>query len=98
MKLISNRLKLTEVLLEEKKQHLATFQTEFCDIKKKYVEACNKLKGDIQDTQTLIDQRETAYRDYIEESASKYLTTASLRPPQFVARGGKGRLIGNILG
>jgi hypothetical protein len=45
------RIKLTESLLLEKKAHLESFQSEFCDIKKKFEEACKKLKTDIDETQ-----------------------------------------------
>jgi hypothetical protein len=38
------QIKDTERKLADKKQHLETFQTEFCDIKKKFEEACKKLE------------------------------------------------------
>ena len=38
------RIRDSEKRLSEKKQHLETFQSEFCDIKKKFEEACKKLE------------------------------------------------------
>ena len=46
-----NRIRETEARLDDKKRHLETFQSEFCDIKKKYEEACEKLGKDIIETQ-----------------------------------------------
>ena len=38
------KIRDTEKKLADKKQHLETFQTEFCDVKKKFEEACKKLE------------------------------------------------------
>ena len=40
----------SERKLAEKKRQLENFQPEFCDIKKKYEEACKKLEEDITET------------------------------------------------
>ena len=61
-----------ETKLTEKKRHLENFQSEFCDIKKKYEEACKKLEEDITETVELIQERDQAYSDYIEQSGTKY--------------------------
>ena len=58
-------IKNSESLLAEKKKHLENFQGEFCEIKKKYEEACKKLETDITETVELMEQREKAYNDYI---------------------------------
>jgi hypothetical protein len=39
-----DRIRDSEKRLSDKKQHLETFQSEFCDIKKKFEEACKKLE------------------------------------------------------
>ena len=43
-------LQESELKLAEKKRQLENFQPEFCDIKKKYEEACKKLEEDITET------------------------------------------------
>lgn len=70
-------------------------QGEFCELKKKYEEACKKLEEDITETVELMQARETAYNDYIEQSGKKY----SHVPPtkqQAGASGGGGGLLGGI--
>merc|ERR1712223_2305466 len=47
-----------EMKLTEKKRHLENFQSEFCDVKKKYEEACKKLEEDITETVELIQERD----------------------------------------
>ena len=39
-----SKIRETEKQLADKKHHLETFQSEFCDIKKKFDEACKKLE------------------------------------------------------
>ena len=62
----------SERKLAEKKRHLENFQTEFCDVKKKYEEACKKLEEDITETMECMQARDVAYNDYIESSGTKY--------------------------
>ena len=38
-----------EIRLADKKEHLEKFQPEFCDLKKKFEEACAALEGDIKE-------------------------------------------------
>ncbi len=90
----ANRIRDSETRLSEKKKHLETFQSEFCDIKKKYEEACSKLGKDIEETQDLIGNRERAYQDFVAESASKY--TDSPMVQHAAASSNKGRLFGKI--
>ena len=90
------RIKNSESQLAEKKSHLETFQSEFCDIKKKYEEACEKLGKDIDETQELISQRERAYNDFIAESASNYAMTNNVM--QALASAPKKGLMGKIFG
>ena len=80
--------------LAEKKRHLENFQTEFCDVKKKYEEACKKLEEDITETVELIQARDIAYNDYIEQSGTKYSHVPPTRQ-QLNQSGGAG-LLGGI--
>ena len=94
---VVERIRVTEMLLSEKKQQLESFRTEFCDVKKKYEEACKKLAEDINETMELLGQRDQAYSGYINESAAKYFTsTVASRPP--VHSGHKGGFVGKIFG
>jgi len=85
--------------LAEKKRHLENFQSEFCEAKKKYEEACKKLEEDITETIELIQARDTAYTDYIEQSGVKY---SHVKPTtqQMNQSGGAGLLggIGKLFG
>ncbi len=90
------RIKYSESQLAEKKSHLETFQSEFCDIKKKYEEACGKLEKDINETQELISQREQAYNEFVAESASKYAMANNVMPA--LASAPKKGLMGKIFG
>jgi hypothetical protein len=91
-----SRIKDSENRLSEKKAHLESFQSEFCDIKRKYEEACAKLGKDIEETQELIGRREKAYQDFIAESASKYVARPTT---QYVGpNSSKSGLIGKIFG
>ena len=80
--------------LAEKKRHLENFQTEFCDVKKKYEEACKKLEEDITETVELIQERDQAYSDYIEQSGTKYSHVPPTR--QQVNQSGGAGLLGGI--
>jgi chromosome segregation ATPase len=91
------KIKDSERKLSDKKSHLETFQTEFCEIKKKYEEACKKLEQDITETHELMTERDQAYNDYISESASKYTNTAQQSPNSNLGGGllgGIGKLFG----
>ena len=79
------KIKESEKQLGEKKQHLENFQSEFCETKKKYEEACKKLEADITETVELIEEREKAYNDYIARSGQKY----SHVPPSKQHNGGQ---------
>lgn len=84
----------SEKKLAEKKHHLENFQTEFCDIKKKYEEACKKLEEDITQTVELMQERDTAYNEYIERSGQKYSHVQPTR--QQNNQSGGGGLLGGI--
>merc|ERR1719340_619847 len=90
-------IKETEMKLAEKKRHLENFQTEFCDVKKKYEEACKKLEEDITETVELIQERDQAYSDYIEQSGTKYRHVPPTRQQMNQGGGGgSGGLLGGI--
>lgn len=92
-------IKETEMKLAEKKRHLENFQTEFCDVKKKYEEACKKLEEDITETVELLQARDQSYNDYIEQSGTKYSHVPPTRQ-QLNQSGGAGLLggIGKLFG
>merc|ERR1711936_612645 len=85
-----------ETKLTEKKRHLENFQSEFCDVKKKYEEACKKLEEDITETVELIQERDQAYSDYIEQSGTKYSHVPPTRQQMNQGGGGSGGLLGGI--
>ena len=88
------KIKESEKKLQEKKNHLEAFQPDFCEVKKKYEEACKKLETDITETVELMEEREKAYNDYIARSSQKY----SHVPPSKQHNGGAGgpSLLGGI--
>ena len=91
------KIKDTERKLADKKHHLETFQSEFCEVKKKYEEACKKLEEDINETQSLMTERDQAYTDYIGESGTKYANMAQQSPNSSLGGGllgGIGKLFG----
>jgi len=61
-----------EIRLADKKEHLEKFQPEFCELKKKFEEACKALEGDIKEIDELMKSRENAYSEYIQTSSDKY--------------------------
>lgn len=65
-------IKTTEEKLASKKKELETFQSEFCEIKKKYDAARERLENDVKEITELIQEREAAYTDYSDASALKY--------------------------
>jgi len=65
-------IKSTEEKLANKKKELETFQSEFCEIKKKYDAARERLENDVKEITELIQEREGAYTDYQDASALKY--------------------------
>ncbi len=64
-------------------------------MKKKYEEACKKLEEDINQTVELMQQRDSAYSDYIQQSAQKY-THVPATKQQNAGNGGGGGLLGGI--
>jgi len=80
--------------LAAKKKELENFQTEFCEIKKKYDAARDKLEQEAKEISELIQARETAYTEYIGESAFKYshITTPINRTTE------SGSIIGGLTG
>ena len=89
----------SERKLAEKKRQLENFQPEFCDIKKKYEDACKKLEEDITETIETMQARDTAYTDYIDQSGMKYSHVPPTRQ-QMNQQGGAGLLggIGKLFG
>jgi len=87
-------IKNTEEKLAAKKKELETFQSEFCEIKKKYDAAKERLENDVKDITELIQEREGAYTDYADASALKYshVPSASRKLEK------KGGLFGSIFG
>ena len=73
-------------------------QGEFCELKKKYEEACKKLEEDINQTVELMQQREIAYADYVQQSAQKYTHVPATRQQQNGGNGGGGGGGGGLLG
>ncbi len=71
------------------------FQSEFCDLKKKYEDACKKLEEDINQTVELMQKREEAYGEYIQQSGAKY-THVQATKAQAQGNGGGGGLLGGI--
>jgi len=65
-------IKSTEEKLAGKKKELESFQSEFCEIKKKYDAAKERLENDVKEITELIQEREGAYTDYTDASALKY--------------------------
>jgi len=89
----------SERQLAEKKRHLENFQSEFCEVKKKYEEACKKLEEDITETMEHMQARDTAYTDYIDQSGMKYSHVKPTRQQENQS-GGAGLLggIGKLFG
>jgi hypothetical protein len=89
----------SEIVLSDKKQHLERFQPEFCDIKKKFDEACKKLESDIQEIDEAVKARDAAYNMYLDQSGAKYQTTVQPRNPSSShgsSSAGGGGLFGSI--
>merc|ERR1711936_1074588 len=86
----------SERKLAEKKRQLENFQPEFCEIKKKYEEACKKLEEDITETIETMQARDTAYTDYIDQSGMKYSHVPPTRQQMNQGGGGSGGLLGGI--
>jgi hypothetical protein len=90
-------IKRSEEQLAEKKQQLENFQGEFCELKKKYEEACKKLEADITETVELMQLREKSYGEYIQQSAQKY-THVPATKQQNSGNSGGGGLLGKLFG
>jgi len=80
--------------LAEKKDKLERIQPEFCELKKKFEEACKNLEADIKETAELIQVRESAYTDYITHSAAQYNNVPQAQAQQKGFMGGFGKLFG----
>jgi len=65
-------IQTAEEKLADKKRDLEKFQSEFCEIKKKYDAAKERLENDVKEITELIQEREGAYTEYIDESGLKY--------------------------
>jgi len=76
-------IQTAEEKLAEKKKELEVFQSEFCEVKKKYDAAKERLTNDVKEITELIQEREGAYNEYMDESALKYshVPAASRKAP-----------------
>jgi len=90
-------IKTTEEKLANKKKELEVFQSEFCEIKKKYDAARERLENDVKDITELIQEREGAYTDYQDASALKYSHVPSASR-QVESKGGKKGIWGMVFG
>jgi len=86
----------SEKQLAKKKKELEDFQGEFCDVKKKYEEACKKLEADITETVELMEKREKAYNDYIARSAAKFSHVQPTTKQNGSQASGQSGLLGGI--
>jgi len=68
----------TEGKLANKKKELEGYQSEFCELKKKFDAAKERLENDVKEIAELVNERADAYTVYNEVSASKYCTTVSV--------------------
>jgi len=92
-------IQTTEEKLAEKKKELENFQSEFCEVKKKYDEAKERLENDVKEITELIKEREDAYQEFHDESAIKYNhVSGSSRNTASNAPGANIPLIGGITG
>eukprot|EP00088_Acartia_fossae_P050348 TRINITY_DN5637_c0_g1_i4.p1 TRINITY_DN5637_c0_g1~~TRINITY_DN5637_c0_g1_i4.p1 ORF type:complete len:394 (+),score=108.61 TRINITY_DN5637_c0_g1_i4:643-1824(+) len=92
-------IQTTEEKLAEKKRALENFQSEFCEVKKKYDEAKERLENDVKEITELMKDREDAYQEYADESAIKYNhVSGSSRNTANNAPGANIPLIGGITG
>ncbi|XP_023337500.1 chaperone protein dnaJ 15 isoform X2 [Eurytemora carolleeae] len=92
-------IQTTEEKLALKKKELEQFQTEFCEVKKKYDAAKERLENDVKEITELVQSREGAYTEYADESALKYSHVPSAsRNTTNSAPGANIPLIGGITG
>jgi chromosome segregation ATPase len=91
---VVGQIRSTEDKLSEKKTQLENFQPEFCEIKKKYEEACKKLEDHITQTHELMTERESAYNEYVQQSALKYTSMPTAKASS--SNGGGGGLLGGF--
>ena len=91
-------IRKNEDKLQEKKKHFENYQGEFCELKKKYEEACKKLEEDINETVELMQDREKSYNEYIQQSAAKYTHVPATRQQNAGSanNGAGGGLLGGI--
>jgi len=87
-----------ESRLAEKKKDLEKFQSEFCEVKKKYDAAKERLENDVKEITELIQEREGAYQEYSDESALKYSHVTSSTRNSGGAPGSNIPLLGGITG
>ncbi len=67
------------------------FQSEYCDLKKKSEDACKKLEEDINQTVALMQTREEAYGEYIQQSEAQYTPGHTPKAQTQGSGGGGGR-------
>lgn len=92
-------IQTAEEKLAEKKKELEVFQSEFCEVKKKYDAAKERLTNDVKEITELIQEREGAYNEYMDESALKYShVPAASRNTANNAPGASIPIIGGITG
>jgi len=92
-------IQTAEEKLAEKKRELEVFQSEFCEVKKKYDAAKERLTNDVKEITELIQEREGAYNEYMDESALKYShVPAASRNTANNAPGASIPIIGGITG
>lgn len=92
-------IQTAEDKLAEKKRELEKFQTEFCEVKKKYDAAKERLENDVKEITELMQERELGYTEYFDESALKYShVPAASRNSSNAAPGANIPLIGGITG
>jgi len=89
-------IRQSEKQLVEKKVLLESFQNEFCDIKKRYEEACKKLEEETNQISSLITAREMAYQDLIESSSLQYKDLKEMQTIQKSERKGLFGAIGKM--
>ena len=89
-------IRQSEKQLVEKKVLLESFQNEFCDIKKRYEEACKKLEDETNQISSLITAREMAYQDLIDSSSLQYKDLTEIQALQRPERKGLFGAIGKM--
>jgi len=91
-------IQTAEAKLADKKKELEKFQSEFCEVKKKYDAAKERLENDVKEITELIQEREGAYQEYADESALKYSHVTSSTRNTGAAPGANIPILGGITG